>query len=89
ARPYTIPRALEFIVKKEIQRLVDIDVHKPNVKPAWGAPTFAIPKKDGRDRIITDFRVLNKMTEREPHPIPKINDIIQRMEGFTYATCLD
>ncbi|MGH7954962.1 MAG: hypothetical protein ACREOZ_03290, partial [Gloeomargaritales cyanobacterium] len=89
ARPYTIPRALEIIVKKELQRLVDIDVLKPNVKSAWGSPTFAIPKKDGRVRIITDFRVLNTLTERQPHPITKFNDIIQRMEGFTFDTCLD
>ncbi|MGH7954975.1 MAG: reverse transcriptase family protein [Gloeomargaritales cyanobacterium] len=69
--------------------LEDIDVLKPNVKSAWGAPTFAIPKKGCRVRIITDFRVLNTLTIRQPHPIPKINDIIQRMEGFTFATCLD
>ncbi|MGH7973971.1 MAG: reverse transcriptase domain-containing protein [bacterium] len=89
ARPYTIPRAYEHLVKDEINRLVDIGVLKANVASAWGSPTFAIKKKDGRIRIITDFRVVNTLTERQPHPILRIADIIQRMEGFTFATCLD
>ncbi|MGH3053508.1 MAG: hypothetical protein ACRDL7_00845, partial [Gaiellaceae bacterium] len=76
ARPYTIPRAYESLVKEEIDRLVDIGVLKANVASAWGSPTFVIPKKDGRIRVITDFRVVNSRTERKPHPILLIPYII-------------
>jgi hypothetical protein len=38
---------------------------------------------------ISDFRELNKHIVRKPHPIPKISTILQKLEGFTYATALD
>ncbi len=38
---------------------------------------------------ISDFRELNKRIVRKPYPIPKISTILQKLEGFTYATALD
>ncbi len=38
---------------------------------------------------ISDFRELNKRIVRKPYPIPKISTILQKLEGFTYATSLD
>ena len=55
----------------------------------WGAPCFAIPKKDGTIRFISDFRELNKRVKRTPFPLPKIQDMLLKMEGFQYATSLD
>ena len=39
--------------------------------------------------MISDFRELNKRIVRKPYPIPKISTILQKLEGFTYATALD
>ena len=55
----------------------------------WGAPTFLIPKKDSTVRFISDFRELNKLILRQPYPIPKIQDLLLRLEGFRYGTTLD
>ena len=38
---------------------------------------------------MRDLRKLNSMIQKEPHPLLKINYIIWKMSGFTYATCLD
>jgi hypothetical protein len=40
-------------------------------------------------RFISDFRELNKCIVRKPYLIPKISTILQKLEGFTYATALD
>ncbi len=40
-------------------------------------------------RTISDIRELNKCIVRKPHPIPKISTILQKLDGFTYATALD
>ena len=40
-------------------------------------------------RFLTDVRELNKHLKREPYPLPKINNMIQTLEYFTYATTLD
>ena len=55
----------------------------------WAAPTFIIPKKDGSVRFISDFRELNKRIRRKPYPIPKIQDLLIKLEGFQHATSLD
>ncbi len=55
----------------------------------WALPTFIIPKKDSTVHTISNFRELNKRIVRKPYPIPKINMILQELEGFTYTTVLD
>merc|ERR1712115_31318 len=55
----------------------------------WGAPCFGIPKKDHTIRFITDFREINKRVKRNPFPLPKIQDMLLKLEGFMYATSLD
>ena len=55
----------------------------------WASPTFIIPKKNGTVRFITDLRQVNKRIVRKPFPIPKISDVMQKLEGFRYATALD
>ena len=89
ARPYTVPRSVEQQLRTEIARLVDIGVLEEDYASEWASPTFAIPKKNGTIRVVSDFRKLNSLLKRHPFPIPKIGDMIRSMEGFTFATALD
>ncbi len=89
ARAYPIPKIHEAVLKKEIERLVKLGVLKKINRSEWAAPTFIIPKKDGSVRILTDFRELNKWIKRKPFPIPKIQDMLQKLEGFQFASSLD
>ena len=36
--------------------------------------------------LISDFRELNKRIKRKPFPIPKIHDLLLKLEGFKYAS---
>ena len=54
----------------------------------WTTPIFIIPKKNGAVRFVSDFRYLNKCLVRRPYLIPKITDIIRKLEGIYYATSL-
>ena len=69
--------------------MCQIGVLKKVNRSEWAAPTFIIPKKDGTVRFISDFRELNKRIKRKPFPIPKIQDLMMKLEGFTYGTSLD
>ena len=73
----------------EVQRLVNIGVLKKVNHSEWGAPSFIIPKKDGRVRFISDFRELNKRIKRKPCPIPHTQEMLLNLKGFQYATSLD
>jgi hypothetical protein len=89
ARPFPVPQIHEKTLKIEIDRLVKLGVLKWTKANEWAAPTFIIPKKDGSVRFISDFRKLNEWLKRAPYPIPKIQDMLHKLEGFMYATSLD
>ena len=38
---------------------------------------------------MTYFREVNKRIVQIPWPIPKISDVLQELEGFTFATSID
>jgi hypothetical protein len=50
------------------------------------APCFTVMKRT--QRLIADFRIKQK-DKRKPFPIPKIQTMLQNLEGFMYATSLD
>ena len=89
ARPYPLPRAHEKTLKMEIERLCKVGVLRKVNRSKWAAPSFIIPKKDGTVHFITDFRELNLRIRRKPYPIPKIQDLLLKLEDFQYATSLD
>ena len=88
-RSFPVPKIHEETLKKELVRLCKIGVLKKCSNSVWASPTFIIPKKNGTVRFISDFRFVNKCLIRKPYPIPKISDVLQKIEGITYATSLD
>ena len=46
-------------------------------------------KPDGSIRSLADLRELNKVIKTRPYPLPKIADMLQKLEGFMYATSFD
>ena len=89
ARAFPIPQIHTATLKLEVERLCEAGVLRRVNHSEWAAPTFIIPKKDGSVRFISDFRELNKRIKRKPYPIPKIQDMLLKLEGFQYATSLD
>ena len=55
----------------------------------WGAPTFLVPKEDSTVRFISVIRDMNKHILRQPYLMPKIQDILLRLEGLHSGTILD
>ena len=64
-------------------------VLKKNSSSQWAAPAFTIPKKHGSLRFLIDFCQLNKNLIRKPYPLPKISEVLQKLEGLSCATALD
>jgi hypothetical protein len=97
ARAYTVPRSVELLLQqsKEIVRLVDIGVLEEDYSSEWASlfPTFAIPKKNGTIRVVTDFRKLNLLLKYCISLISHSKDlqceIIRSMEFFNFSSELD
>ena len=88
-RAFPVPHTQKEVFKKEVERLVELGVLKPQPKSEWGSPAFIIAKKNGQVRFLTDFREVNKRIVRTPWLISKIGSVLQELEGFTFATAID
>ena len=73
----------------EVERLVLLEVLEVADDSEWGSPSFAQPKSKSNLVFLSDFSNLNKQLKRKPYPMPKINEILLKLEGFQYATSLD
>ena len=90
SRPYLAPKANEEMFKKSVEYLVPLGVLKRARDSEWGSPSFTQPKpKSNRVRFLSDFRNINKELQRKPYPMPKINEMLLKLEYFQYDTSLD
>ena len=55
----------------------------------WAAPIVLVKKKDGSLRMCVDYRRLNTMTRSDAYPMPRIDDLIDRLGEAKYITALD
>lgn len=60
----------------------------------WNAPAFLVPKKEDtpgvkQSRLVIDYRELNKVIEPCSFPVPKVNEIIDKMNGARFFSTLD
>jgi len=88
-RAYQVHKTHEHDLKNEVDRLIKIVILKKVNHSKWGSPCFVIPKRDGKIRFISDFRELNKSVKRTPFPLPKIQNMLLKMEGFKYTISPD
>lgn len=48
-----------------------------------------VRKKDGSLRLLIDYRQLNKKTVPDRHPLPRIQDLIDSLGGYSWFSILD
>jgi len=53
------------------------------------SPVFLVGKKDGKKRIVQDYRYLNKETIKNNYPLPLISDLIDTMGTKKMFTKID
>ena len=85
AKTFPFPKVHGETLKIEINTLVNLGVSKRKNNSRCVAPTFIIPKNNGTVCFISDFRDFNKVIKRKPYPIPKIQDLLLKLEGFKYV----
>ena len=51
--------------------------------------SFLFPKKDGSIRMCVDYRALNKATVRNRYPLPRIEELLDRLGDAKFFTKID
>ena len=89
--PRRIPVAMQAQVKAELDRMVQMEVIKPQTKPTeWVSSMVVVKKKNTKDiRICIDPRDLNEAIQRQHYPMRTIEEVIARIPNAKYFTVLD
>uniref|UniRef100_A0A388LB16 Reverse transcriptase domain-containing protein n=1 Tax=Chara braunii TaxID=69332 RepID=A0A388LB16_CHABU len=86
--PYrlSIPEATEL--KRQLEELLRLGFIKPSNSP-WGAPVLFARKADGTLRLCIDYRGLNRYTVKNSYPMPRPNELFDRLAGNRFFTKID
>ena len=76
------------IVRKELDKMMESGIITPS-SSAWSFPIVIVSKKEGNPRFCVDYRMLNQTMKAERWPLPKIEEILDDLEGSAYFTSLD
>ena len=86
--PYRKSQAERLILKQEVSEMLKHGIIEQS-NSEWSSPCLLVPKKDGTKRFCVDYRKLNAVTNTEQWPIPRIQDILDRMGGSKLFTAWD
>ena len=75
-------------VQKQLKELTDAG-HIQASKSPFGAPILFVKKKEGTLRMCVDYRALNKITIKNRYPLPRIDELLDRLHGAKYFTKID
>ena len=86
--PHRLAPGKIIVVKKEIEDMPAHNIIQPSNSP-YSAPIVLVVKKDGSNRMCTDFRRLNEVTKKYAFPLPRIDQFLDHLHGATIFSSLD
>ena len=78
--------------RKEVREFVKEQLWKRYIRPLKSlqmAPVFFVGKKDGKKRMVQDYRYLNEWTIKNNYPLPLISDILENIGMKKVFTKMD
>ena len=87
-RPYRIPQARREGIKKEVENMLQLKVIEESNSP-WSSPIVMVPKPDGTMRFCNDFRKLNEISRFDAYPMPRVDELIERLGPARFVSTLD
>ena len=69
-------------------KLINHGFIRPSKSP-YGSPVLFVKKKDGSLRMCIDYRALNKITIKNKYPLPRIDELLDRLFGVGVVTKID
>src|SRR6202163_2243704 len=86
--PYRMSIAEQDEIKKQLAELIDKG-HIRVSKSQYRSPVLFVKKKDVSMRLCIDYRALNKITIKNKYPLPRIDELLDRLLGAKYFSKID
>jgi len=78
--------------REEVREFVKEQLRKGYIRPSKSpqmVPVFFVGKKDGKKRIVQDYRYLNEWTIKNNYPLPLISDVLENIGTKKVFTKMD
>jgi hypothetical protein len=75
-------------LRRQLDELLALGFVRPSTSP-YGAPVLFARKKDGKNRLCTDYRLLNRQSVRSAVALPRTDEQLDRLAGATVFSKID
>ncbi|OIR56592.1 MAG: uncharacterized protein A8A55_2659, partial [Amphiamblys sp. WSBS2006] len=75
-------------LKKQLEELLKKGMIQES-NSAWGSPVLFVKKKDGSLRLCVDYRGLNKATKKLKYPLPRMDEMFDRLGQARWFSTID
>ena len=87
--PYRLSPEKSKFLKEELDRLLTLGIIAESDSP-WASPVILVPKDDSKTwRLCTDFRKANSLCVADPFPLPRIEELLDRVGSARFLTKID
>jgi len=85
------PRRIPSYLRREVDKIIEEMRHQGVIEKSCSPWTSAVlvKKKDGTIRFCVDFRRLNAITKNDSYPIPRLDDMLDRLARNSWFFSLD
>ncbi|UYV64718.1 hypothetical protein LAZ67_3001747 [Cordylochernes scorpioides] len=87
-KPYRVSAKERTIIKDQIDEMLEEGIIRQSSSP-WSFPVILVKKRDGKYRFCVDYRKLNEVTVKDVYPIPRIDDVMDTLQGSKYFSAID
>lgn len=92
-KSYRLSDKVRASIKSEVFKMLKLGVIEASSSP-WSRPVVLVPKAALPDtirelRVCVDYRGLHSMTKTDPHPIPRADELIDRLRTAQYLSIID
>ena len=82
-----VPYAARQEIAAQLSKMQDGGVIQPS-KSSWASPVVLVRKRDSSLRFCVDYRALNSVTKPDVFPLPRIDDLLDKLGKAKYFTTL-
>ncbi|UYV74104.1 hypothetical protein LAZ67_11002126, partial [Cordylochernes scorpioides] len=87
-RPYRVPICDQQEIRNQVQQMLENGIIEQSFSPS-SSPVTLVTKRDKTKRFCIDYRKVNELISSDVHPLPRIEDILDRLAQANYFSTAD